>query len=215
MRIKMKVAGTLAATAAICCFAQIGTASAASITLPMSVTAESLATGVAGGASVGGGTSFSQLPATGIFGNGFSCSSCASSVLLSDGGNNYNYYDDYVFTVAASTIDAVSSTIDLGQSLSLDNLQMRLYSAPADNSSLNIPVLTGTPPGLLSGSAATGGWSTPLDFNAGGSSGQISVLNNIMLGTGTYVLEIRGDVTGASGGSYSGTLNLTPVPLPA
>jgi hypothetical protein len=29
------------------------------------------------------------------------------------------------------------------------------------------------------------------------------------------VLEVRGDVTGTSGGSYAGTLNLQPVPLPA
>jgi hypothetical protein len=31
----------------------------------------------------------------------------------------------------------------------------------------------------------------------------------------TYVLEVRGNVTGTSGGSYSGTLNVAPVPLPA
>jgi hypothetical protein len=32
---------------------------------------------------------------------------------------------------------------------------------------------------------------------------------------GPYVLEIQGDVTGTSGGTYTGSLNLNPVPLPA
>ena len=35
------------------------------------------------------------------------------------------------------------------------------------------------------------------------------------LAAGTYVLEVRGMATGTSGGSYSGTLNVAPVPLPA
>jgi PEP-CTERM motif len=42
-----------------------------------------------------------------------------------------------------------------------------------------------------------------------------TVLNPTTLAAGTYVLEIRGDVTGSSGGTYSGELNLNPVPLPA
>jgi hypothetical protein len=42
-----------------------------------------------------------------------------------------------------------------------------------------------------------------------------TVLNPTTLAAGTYVLEIRGDVTGSDGGTYSGSLNLNPVPLPA
>jgi hypothetical protein len=40
------------------------------------------------------------------------------------------------------------------------------------------------------------------------------VLPNVVLSPGTYVLEIRGLVTGSFSGSYGGALNLAPVPLP-
>jgi hypothetical protein len=43
----------------------------------------------------------------------------------------------------------------------------------------------------------------------------VDVLPQTTLAAGTYVLEIRGNVTGTSGGGYGGVLNLTPVPLPA
>jgi hypothetical protein len=155
----------------------------------------------------GQGTAYTTLPATDTFGNSFGCHACASSVLVTSGSpsNNYNFYDDFEFTVASSTIDAVSSTIDLKQLLQVDNLQMRVYTA-AGNSTL--PAL-----GPVNGLQA--GWSTPVNFIAGTESGEFSALSDVMLGAGTYVLEIRGDVVGTSGGSYSGNLNLSPVPLPA
>jgi hypothetical protein len=154
---------------------------------------------------------YDALPATDTYGNAFTCTSCASKVLTTDAGNSFNFYDDYVFSVNAATVDAVSSTISLSKSLALDNLELRLYTY----SGTPVPVLGNSPPGLKSGNAGNGGWSTPVDFSAGPESGQISVLNNVMLDSGTYVLEVRGDITGTSGGSYSGTLNLTPVPVPA
>jgi hypothetical protein len=155
----------------------------------------------------GQGTTYTTLPATDTFGNSFGCQSCSSSVLVSGGSptNTFNFYDDFEFTVAASTIDSVSSTINLQNLLQVDNLQMRVYTA-AGNSPL--PVL-----GPVNG--LQGGWSTPVDFTVGSESGQISALSDVMLGAGTYVLEVRGDVVGTSGGSYSGNLNLSPVPLPA
>jgi hypothetical protein len=42
-----------------------------------------------------------------------------------------------------------------------------------------------------------------------------TVLDPTTLTAGSYVLEIRGEVTGSSGGTYTGSLNLNPVPLPA
>ena len=155
----------------------------------------------------GQGTTYTTLPATDTFGNSFGCQSCSSSVLVSGGNasNTYNFYDDFEFTVAAATIDSVSSTINLQNLLQVDNLQMRVDTA-AGNSPL--PVL-----GPLNGLQA--GWSTPVNFTVGSESGEISALSDVMLGAGTYVLEVRGDVVGTSGGSYSGNLNLSPVPLPA
>ena len=35
-----------------------------------------------------------------------------------------------------------------------------------------------------------------------------------LLATGTYVLKITGTASGAAGGTYSGAMNLTAVPLP-
>jgi hypothetical protein len=40
------------------------------------------------------------------------------------------------------------------------------------------------------------------------------VLPETLLAPGSYVLEIRGNVTGSAGGSYSGVLNLAPAPVP-
>jgi hypothetical protein len=157
----------------------------------------------------GQGTDYTTLPATDTFGNAFGCQACSSSVLVTVGSGsastNYNFYDDFEFTVASSTIDAVSSTINLQKLLQVDNLQMRVYTA-AGNSP---PVVTGPVNGLQAG------WSTPVNFVAGTESGEFSALSDVMLGAGTYVLEVRGDVVGTSGGSYSGNLNLSPVPLPA
>jgi hypothetical protein len=203
---------TAAASAVVAILTLTGTGTAAAATL----NDESLATGIALSAGFpapnpGAITVYNSLPVTDTYGNAFTCSACASKVLVTDAGSSFNFYDDYVFTVGPATIDAVSSTISLGKSLSLDNLEMRLYTS--DGSS--VPVLGNSPPGLKSGNPTNGGWSAPIDFSAGSQSGQISVLNDVMLSSGTYVLEVRGDVTGTSGGSYSGTLNLTPVPVPA
>jgi len=41
------------------------------------------------------------------------------------------------------------------------------------------------------------------------------ILSNVMLGDGQYVLQISGTASGTLGGSYTGSLELTPVPLPA
>jgi len=39
-------------------------------------------------------------------------------------------------------------------------------------------------------------------------------INPFMLGAGSYAIEITGTTSATNGGSYTGTLNLTPVPLP-
>jgi len=120
-------------------------------------------------------------------------------------GTDYNFYDDYVFTVSGSTLSSVSSTISLGNFLSIQNLQARLYAyTPAANWQ---PALAACPLGC------TEGWGA--SFTVGGNTGSLSILNDIQVSAGTYVLELRGNVTGTSGGSYSGVLNVAPVPAPA
>jgi|GEM_PF-724180 len=113
----------------------------------------------------------------------------------------FGFYDDYVFTVAAATVDSISSTLTLG-SLQISGLQERLFNLSGNT----LPTL-GTPVG-----GAIDAWTTPV---SGAVTGTINELLPTTLSAGTYVLELRGTVTGTGGGSYAGVLNVTPVPLPA
>jgi hypothetical protein len=126
--------------------------------------------------------------------------SSATTPITGSPSPGWGFYDDFIFSVPSSAAaDSITSTINLG-TLSISNLEVRLYSEAG-----NSPPVLGTPNGTVWSS-----WSTPIS----GGTGSYSVLN-ADLGAGTYVLEIRGDATGSSGGSYSGTLNVAPVPLPA
>jgi hypothetical protein len=112
----------------------------------------------------------------------------------------YGFFDDYIFTISGATANSLSTTIDLGSLLQITNFQERLY-----NYSTN--------PGITTGPAVGGSidaWTSPI-----GTFGTVAVLPTTILAPGTYVLQMRGTVTGTFGGSYAGTLNLAPVPLPA
>lgn len=179
------------------CLVQSGNASATT----MNLSYEETARGVTGN---GAGTAFTSLPASGGYTNTFGPS--AGDIA---GAPGFSFYDDYIFTVANATVDSVTSEINLG-TLSLGSLQERLYSAAGNTTVPNttLPVL-GTPVGVQVP------WSTAVGFTAGAETGMFTVINPTTLAAGTYVLEIRGEVTGSSGGTYSGELNLNPVPLPA
>lgn len=118
--------------------------------------------------------------------------------------SGFEFYDDFVFTVANASANAITSTINFADILGISNLQVRLYNAA---SQISLPVLGAPVGGVIEA------WSTPI--SAGPVSGTVSVLSNAVLSAGTYVLEVRGNVTGNAGGSYSGTLNVAPVPVPA
>jgi hypothetical protein len=120
-------------------------------------------------------------------------------------GVSYGFYDDFVFTIGNGTVDSITSTINLGTLSAISDLSVRLYNA---SQSAPLPVLA-TPDG-----GAIDAWSNSMTF-APGLTGTVDVLSPKTLAAGTYVLEVRGNVTGTGGGSYAGTLNLTPVPLPA
>jgi hypothetical protein len=123
--------------------------------------------------------------------------------------SSYGFYDDFVFTVSGATTNSITSTIDFSGLLQINNLQVRLFNA-AGNS---FPVL-GAPFGCPGGGCTLiDAWSTPVSY--GPTTGTVAVLPATLLGAGTYVLEVRGNVVGAAGGSYSGVLNLAPIPVPA
>lgn len=113
-----------------------------------------------------------------------------------------SFYDGYQFTVTSALANSATITIDLGSLLGIDNLSARIFQAEG-----NTPPTLRTP---TDGSLIER-WSTPV----GEGEGESVILSNVVLNPGTYVLQIRGLVIGELGGSYSGVLNLTPVPLPA
>ncbi len=117
-------------------------------------------------------------------------------------GTSYQFYDDYVFTVSNAFASSITATIDLGSAWSIGDLQVRLYDRTLQTET---PQVLGDPLGTV--------WSGVLTSLPGG--GSISVLEAILLDAGTYALQIRGNITGEFGGSYSGVLNVAEVPVPA
>src|SRR5262249_9536871 len=89
----------------------------------------------------------------------------------------------------------ISSTINLGSAFAISGFEERLYD------------YTGTAPIVGPISGARDFWTSPQ-----GSSGTVAILPQTFLPQGTYVLEIRGDVTGGTGGAYRGPLQVPPVP---
>lgn len=147
----------------------------------------------------GGADTSAVVPGSDFFGNAF----LAPTNPDFPAAASYGFYDDYIFTIAEDAIvNAVSSSVSLG-SLAVANLQLRLYALPIDFGGNKNP--GGDCPG-----GCLADWSSTL------ASGNVtySVMDPIALAAGTYVLEVRGDASGASGGSYSGVLNLAAVPLP-
>lgn len=114
------------------------------------------------------------------------------------------FYDDYLFTIPASTVNTIAVSLNLQNLLGIDQLQGRLYSGTASD--------------ITSGRVSSGllqAWSTAIPISVAGTTGTAAIIDPISLGAGSYILEVRGNVTGLAGGSYSGVLNVAPVPIPA
>jgi len=109
------------------------------------------------------------------------------------------FIDDYFFQISSAQADVVSASIDLGGVFSIGNLFARIYSLTSNPSGL----VTTTPVGSV-------------DYGVITPSGPVTLvqINPVTLSSGSYVLEISGTDTGSQGGSYTGTLNLSAVPLP-
>lgn len=156
----------------------------------------------------GAGTSVGLVvPGTYFYGNSFGSLTnriAGSPLIAGVPGTGYEFYNDYVFTVAPAAANSITSTIDFANILGISDLQVRLYNAALQSS---LPVLTAPVGGVIDA------WSTPIA--TGPITGTAAVLPITNLAAGTYVLEVRGNVTGTAGGSYSGTLNVAPpVPIP-
>lgn len=127
--------------------------------------------------------------------------------VYSNAGKNYGFYDDYIFSIGNGQVDSVASTIDLSGVYGITNFEVRLFTV-ADAST----------PGTLGSVPAVGGtllnaWTTSINCGTG-CTGTINVIAPYNLSAGSYDLQIRGTAE-AGGGSYSGVLNVLPVPVPA
>ena len=155
-------------------------------------------TGPVGPGVLDGGATITS-PFTASYGDSF------TSAQPQVGSTGYSFTDAYVFTTGvAGSFDSLSVTINLGSVLNIINFQAGVFN--------------GTPLGAAGGSfvgnsGSTTGAVSGLAWNSG-SSGMVQLSDN-SLAAGTYTLEIRGWVTGTNGGSYSGVVNIAPVPEPS
>jgi len=109
------------------------------------------------------------------------------------------FYDDFVFTISTSSVESATITLNFGTLQQIQNLSVGLFNV----SNYNIVAAGGAP----SSSPIPG------EVFATMSGGEL-MLTDPDLSAGTYVLEVAGQATGSEGGSYSGVLDVSPVPLP-
>lgn len=114
------------------------------------------------------------------------------------------FSDLFTFTVPESSLNGVTATIGFGSILGLGSLGADLYAGILTNP-LSIP---------SSATLIASGVTTPITSGSQ-TVGLSSVFGPITVAAGSYTLNIHGSVIGAFGGSYSGMLNVTPVPEPS
>jgi len=115
----------------------------------------------------------------------------------------YNFVDSYVINIPYAQLDAYAFSLNLTSTVSMSNLSARLYSYPA-----NAFTVGGT--GSVNGSVY-GTWSQSVN----GGTVDSTLLPASTPAAGEYVLQIIGLENGTTSGTYNGTLDVTPVPLPA
>ena len=115
------------------------------------------------------------------------------------------FYDDYAFVVGGSSFSSIAATIDLGSVFDISDLQVRLYQGTLQTT------MTGS-----AGPALIAAWSAQNLVASGSGTGELQLISPMNLAPGGYVFEVRGNLTGASGGSSAGVLNCaSPIPAPA
>jgi len=118
----------------------------------------------------------------------------------------YSFQDSYRFSIgAAASGDTLVASLGLGNIIAMSNLQFRLYEVPTATTA---PLVGGIPSGAISETIWTG--ATGVDTSA---TTITKSFNGVQ--SGTYILDVAGIASGTNGGSYVGTVNLQPVPLPA
>lgn len=115
-------------------------------------------------------------------------------------GGSWNFQDDYTFSTTGSTVTTAGIAVPGQPGASLTGLQARIIMANGNPApTIGAPV----------GGTIVDQWVT---LTAGNTSYFSLGAGQLTPGT-TYVLQIRGEATGAAG--YGGSIAFTPVPLPA
>jgi hypothetical protein len=129
-----------------------------------------------------------------------------SSILATSLIGAYNFQDSYRFTLGSSASgDTLVASLAFQNYVATSNLQFRLYEVA---SATTVPIIGGVP----TGSTIITSWTGPTGAD-GPTTDITKSFSNI--GPGTYILDVAGLVTGSVGGSYVGSLNMAPVPVPA
>ncbi|MHB8814752.1 MAG: FxDxF family PEP-CTERM protein [Steroidobacteraceae bacterium] len=170
----------------------------------LALTCQLLAPGT--GTSCPAGAPMYSVPGQYNYVDSFSNPTASGKIAGSDiyGGATYGslgsagFIDDYFFQISPASADAVSATIGNG-TFAVSNLFARLYTLSSNPDGLVLTQPAGT---VYYGSITDNGPATLVQINP------------VTLAAGSYVLEISGTASGPAGGSYTGTLNLSPVPLP-
>jgi len=113
------------------------------------------------------------------------------------------FLDGYGFQVNGAGFGAITVTLDLGSHFQLSNLQLSLLGGTLGEPTLGTVVSSIDTP-----------WSVTGLMAAGTINGNAQEITFFDLPAGGYVLEVRGNVTGTSGGSYAGTMSLSPLSPP-
>ena len=124
----------------------------------------------------------------------------------------YDFMDSYRFVIGANASgDNLVASLGLGNIVAMSNLQFRLYKV-SDSTTIDGTTPTPVIPGVPAGAQVITSWT-----GATGTDSAATTITKSFTGiqSGTYILDVAGQATGSSGGSYLGSLNLTPVPLPA
>lgn len=188
------------ATSACALLALVGTANAGSLTL----TCQLLSPG--SGSSCPATAPMYSVPGQYNYVDSFSAPEASGKIsgsTIYGGAANGNlgpagFIDDYFFQISPANADAVSATISNGP-FAVSDLFATIYSLSANPDGLVLDQPVGT---VYYGDITTSGPATLVQINP------------VTLAAGAYVLQISGTSSGSAGGSYTGTLNLSPVPLP-
>jgi hypothetical protein len=126
-------------------------------------------------------------------------------------GNSYGFVASYVVDVSPSMASSFVFSLNLSSTSGMENLTARLYEYSANG----LQNLTLGTTGAVNTGSMIDPWSASINSTSTNPVASTTLPTTNLTNGGEFVLEIAGIETGSSNGSYSGQLDLAPVPLPA